>query len=171
VARWWKPAPPIATAVILPVRSRVERGGSREPRGAGKQAVRQRDPTWALRCPAFPSLKYYSVRVEKGESPAERRQKSPTSPLLPYPQTVRTLVTPSGPPVTGVTRSYVPHQGIISLRGRNVLFFFPFRSFVCAVVARRKQESTSEQSNGVSIPTVKDDCSSRYEARRHYCQI
>lgn len=33
--------------------------------GAGKRTVRQRDPTWALRCPAFPSLKYYSVRRER----------------------------------------------------------------------------------------------------------
>lgn len=41
--------------------------------GAGKRAVRQRDPTWALRCPVFPSLKYYSVRRERESLRCARR--------------------------------------------------------------------------------------------------
>lgn len=57
--------------------------------GAGKRAVRQRDPTWALRCPAFPSLKYYSVR-------REREPRSPGEPSPPFSRhEQRTLATPS----------------------------------------------------------------------------
>lgn len=55
--------------------------------GAGKRTVRQRDPTWALRCPAFPSLKYYSVR-------REREPRSPARPRRRFHATSNTLSTP-----------------------------------------------------------------------------
>ena len=55
--------------------------------GAGKRAVRQRDPTWALRCPAFPSLKYYSVR-------REREPRSPASPRRRFHATSNALSPP-----------------------------------------------------------------------------
>lgn len=60
--------------------------------GAGKRAVRQRDPTWALRCPAFPSLKYYSVRREREpRSPASPRRRfhATSNALSPPPRFVR----------------------------------------------------------------------------------
>lgn len=78
--------------------------------GAGKRAVRQRDPTWALRCPAFPSLKYYSVR-------REREPRSPASPRRRFHATSNALSPPPrhGPRIVRVYRGVG--------RGREVGFF------------------------------------------------
>ena len=44
-------------------------GWKAEPRRGGERTVRQRDPTWALRCPALSSLKYISLHKTTPNAP------------------------------------------------------------------------------------------------------
>lgn len=91
--------------------------------GAGMRAVRQRNPTWALRCPAFPSLKYYSVRVERGErenrgAPCERALAAVFTPLSTYSR---------HPLVAGIIRSFALAEGLLRRADiRVVIYFFSF---------------------------------------------
>lgn len=91
--------------------------------GAGMRTVRQRNPTWALRCPAFPSLKYYSVRVERGErenrgAPCERALAAVFTPLSTYSR---------HPLVAGIIRSFALAEGLLRRANiRVVIYFFSF---------------------------------------------
>lgn len=104
--------------------------------GAGKRAVRQRDPTWALRCPAFPSLKYYSVR-------REREPRSPASPRRRFHATSNALSPPPrhGPRIVRVYRGVG--------RGRGVGFFF-----FCRLNRRTRRQ-------GLSAKTARCVCERR----------
>lgn len=146
--------------------------------GAGMRAVRQRNPTWALRCPAFPSLKYYSVRVERGErenrgAPCERALAAVFTPLSTYSR---------HPLVAGITRSFALAEGLLRRADiRVVIYFFsvhsptyrksqvPFvclsvRSFVCSFISRG--QSKSKRKKGGSVKKT-EETPRRHQKARH----
>lgn len=96
--------------------------------GAGMRTVRQRNPTWALRCPAFPSLKYYSVRVER-----EEREREPRSPLRENPRRrFHVTISVLSPPPRRESHTLVSRspRGCFVVRTYVLLFiFFYVRSF------------------------------------------
>lgn len=148
--------------------------------GAGMRAVRRRNPTWALRCPAFPSLKYYSVRVERGErenrrgAPCERALAAVFTPLSTYSR---------HPLVAGITRSFALAEGLLRRADHTCcyLFFFvhsptyrksqvsvrlPVRPFVRLFVhsflganrrAREKKGAVSRRQKGHLVVTRRRD--------------
>lgn len=72
----------------------LERGGSsRLRRGGETHSSAARPDVGTSLCPAFPSLKYYSVRVERGESPRSPGE-SPRLPIIALRVDI-TLATPS----------------------------------------------------------------------------
>lgn len=103
---------------------RRERGGSRRLRRGGVRTVRQRNPTWALRWPAFPSLKYYSVRVKRREREPLAREPSP-----PFDATINVLSPP--PRRASYARSRSPRGCFVALTHTVLLFIF--RSLVRTV--------------------------------------
>lgn len=107
--------------------------------GAGMRAVRQRNPTWALRCPAFPSLKYYSVRVERGERENRAEPLARESPRRRFHATINVL---SPPPRRGHhTLVRCSPRGCFVARTYVLLFiFFPVHS--PTYVSRRFRSST-----------------------------
>lgn len=123
------------------------------------RAVRQRNPTWALRCPAFPSLKYYSVRVERGEreNRAEPLAREPSPPFSRHYQ--RTLATPSSrasharsrsPRGCFVARTYVLlfifFRSLSYVRKSQVPFvYLSVRSFVCSFISRGQSKSKTKK--------------------------
>lgn len=100
--------------------------------GAGKRTVRQQDPTWALRCPAFPSLKYYSVRVERGE------RKSRGTPARTFATVFTPLSTHSRHPlVVSFICSFALTEGLLLRADVRVVIYF-FRSFVRPIVTEKR---------------------------------
>lgn len=94
------------------------RGGSRRRGGEPSSWAARADAGTSL-CPAFLSLKYY-IRVERGESLGAAAVIAPSTTHFCHPlvKDFRTLV----------------RRGAASSRGRNALFFFFVRSFVCRTI-------------------------------------